>query len=646
MPPELHDRAARSRQALLARFPALEGRLVDDPALQPVMVDGRPVDVVIGGGGRLYRGDAREIAARQVASYLAEPFRAYRSAPVGENLNPGVGQRAVRFIIDECRRQGIQDGTLSARPDYAGGLLVVLGVGLGDHLASLIQGTRARHILLVEPYPELLHLSTRAIDWQAVLEDCDARGCRLSLITEALPEDIVGRIQAEIATGGRNFHLDGLFLFVHYPADNLITARNALPAIYDSSFLMLGFYEDERIMLKNTIANLGARARFIRDRVSANQRPEPAFIIAAGPSLDADLKDIRRSRPGAVVFSCGTALQSCLRNGIVPDFHVEFENLANIIQVLGHTGRLFDLSALTLIGSSTVDPGMPSLFGDVILYLRQMVFATRLIEPADSQMTRAYPTVANVALQLAIALGFRQFYLFGTDFGSRTADRKHAADTVYQEMAEFQDSDRAKSFDRTVPANFGGTALVDGLFELGCRMMGGLIEAARVTAFNCSDGAEIKGAIPKRARSLRLAPLPGGSAPVRQAILDALPAWEQQGFSDRIDLPSLRAAHQAYFADLAAVFARARRERPEVAEFWEWLQPLSDDTAYRSLAMLYAPPIKSAVRFLSFFLHRLPDPDVRHRLFAAVLDELEAIGDFMRTDSLALFETTLGPSAR
>jgi hypothetical protein len=53
MPPELHDRAARSRQALLARFPALEGRLVDDPALQPVMVDGRPVDVVIGGGGRL-----------------------------------------------------------------------------------------------------------------------------------------------------------------------------------------------------------------------------------------------------------------------------------------------------------------------------------------------------------------------------------------------------------------------------------------------------------------------------------------------------------------------------------------------------------------------------------------------------------------
>ena len=193
----------------------------------------------------------------------------------------------------------------------------------------------------------------------------------------------------------------------------------------------------------------------------------------------------------------------------------------------------------------------------------------------------------------------------------------------------------------TAPANFGGTVCQDGLLDLGRRMMGGLIQASRVTAFNCSDGAQISGATPKPARSLRLAPLPGGSGEVRAAILRSLPTWSEQGFRDRVDLPSLRQAHQAYFADLADLFARARRDRPEIAEFWEWLQPLSDYDAYRGLPLLYAPQIKSTVRFLSFFLHRLPDAAARHRLFAAGLEELEAICLYMRTDSLALFESTL-----
>ncbi|MFX8957509.1 hypothetical protein ABTN31_19490, partial [Acinetobacter baumannii] len=78
--------------------------------------------------------------------------------------------------------------------------------------------------------------------------------------------------------------------------------------------------------------------------------------------------------------------------GIVPDFHCEIENTEENYQALEPVAAAHDPSGVTLIGSATVDPRMPELFGGNLLYLRDMGMSAVLY--ADD-MTAIVATTPN-----------------------------------------------------------------------------------------------------------------------------------------------------------------------------------------------------------------------------------------------------------
>ncbi len=153
----------------------------------------------------------------------------------------------------------------------------------------------------------------------------------------------------------------------------------------------------------------------------------------------------RRFATRVVLFSAGTALRPLLRNGIVPDFHCELENVPATVDALKEASKYGDLSQITLMASATVDPRIPPMFRETIYFFRDSVSSTQILGEKHLPIAGATPTCVNMALSMAAFLGFTDMALFGADCGIRPGSDDHAKDTVYRDIGTFQNKRRHQS---------------------------------------------------------------------------------------------------------------------------------------------------------------------------------------------------------
>jgi hypothetical protein len=629
--------AERSRAAWQVRFPELMPQLIDAGATVPVLADGAVVDLDFG-GGRLYNGDGRVHAAGQVARYLERPLRVFRREPIGGNLSSHISRHMLGSLLAECQVLGLAIDQLPAEPDYAGSTLVVLGVGLGFHLPELIRGTRAGEVILVEPFGEFLVQSWTALDWQRLFEENEARGSRFSVIIGQDPAQLVLQVLGAAARGSE-LCIDGGFVYVHYAAKVLLETRDRLGQSVDVLFQSFGFYEDERIMISNALANLERPGLRLIDARPAPARPEAALIIAAGPSLDRSLEHARRLARDAVVFSCGTALQSCLKQGLVPDYHCESENVVLTIDLLSHTAGQFDFSGMGLMASLTVDPRLPGFFRESLMYFREASSSTRLLAPPDVEMMFSSPTVANMALRVAVALGFTTLYLFGVDFGTRQKGRHHSSGTVYHDLDYMAAFDQSMQMDTLVPGNFGGAVSTDTTFNLARLSAGKVASSPGLTVYNCSDGALIEGARPCRPSTVRLPPLARPRERIHEEIRASCRPLNAESLAACANLSRTLAEGRHYFADLLAAIDQAGAGCQDIVGFWRVMERfVGPDSGRDGVAPLVVGTLRVLPKLASFFLFRVPDGDLRRRLFARFVAEYRTSVEIMGDDCLALLE--------
>lgn len=584
------------------------------------------------GGGRLYQGDGRDIVAQQVARYLEHPLRVFRMEPIGGNLSSHVSLHMLRAMLAECQTLGLAIEQLPAEPHYEGSFLVVLGIGLGFHLPALIAGTGARHVVLVEPHPAFLVHAFAAFDWLDFFDTQEAAGRRFSVLLGDNPASLVLDIMAAIRRGPE-LCVDGSFVFVHYPAKILIEIRDHLGRYFDVLFQSFGFYEDERLMLANALTNLTRPGVRLIDGAPGTALPVPALIIATGPSLDQSIAIARQLAGRAVVFSCGTALQACLKNGITPDYHCEAENVAHTFDILAHTISQFPTKDISLIASITVDPRVPELFGESLMYFREASSSTKLLAPPGAELLFSSPTVANTALRTALSLGFTTLYLFGVDFGTRQRGHHHASDTAYRELAFMADYDRTMELTNSVPGNFGGTVGTDSIFNLARLSAGKVCTASGLTVYNCSDGAQIEGARPCPPATVHLPPLPLPRARLCERI--RMTCRPMTATPTAAILSRTVAQGERYFSDLLAAIDAAAAKAEDVVDFWDRLEPfLGPQCGQDGVATLVTGTLRTLPKLAGFFLFRIRDATTRRRLFARFLTEYRFCVEAMRDDSL------------
>ena len=627
---DLDGMVGRSRDALIRRFPRLESVLTAEPVARPVWQDDAVVDLDLG-AARLYATDGRALAARQVEAYLAKPLRFYVTNVRGANVGSPVSKRMLDYMFAECKRLDFPITALEAKPHYDGTYLVVLGIGLGYHLAPLIEQTRARHILLVEPYPDFLRHSLGTVDWAALLDAAEERGCRFTVSLSNSPEQIIQDIQGMFSAEGIPF-IDGSYVFLHYPAWELFQTRDRLSETVETLFASRGYFEDEVVMLTNTVSNLATHDFRLIELKLKPARPEPVFVIGSGPSVDQSIEQIKRLRDKAIVFSCGTGLKICLTHGIVPDYHTEIENGDWTYDALMPLRERYGFDGITLVAALSVDPRVPTLFADRILFFRDTVSGTRILAPPGTEILGAVPTVANPAVRTGMGMGFGRFYLFGIDCGAKSEDKKHSDLAIYNDSPRFKQFEDQMSMAYVTDGNFGGTVKADWIFNFSRQMLERFIWVFGLKVFNCSDGARIANTTPRLAASVTL---PGGALDrprIKAKVREVLTEYQPAQLLAEASFETLRAGAVRFRADLLATIDAAIAEDQDFVTFWGRLTPFIKQcltNEYGKTPTVITSSLISMPKIGMFFVHRIREPEIRQRLYQGFLGEYRDISEFM-----------------
>lgn len=502
------------------------------------------------GGNALYRPDALTAAYEQVEAFRRNPTRHLIAAPGPSPMGNLAGDR---FRADIYAKMGkMAPGPV---PTADAGGFVCFGLGLGIHLPLILQAFETRDLVIYETDPALIYWSLHALPWAGIFREVEARGGTVTLVANGSPDNAASEII--FALRGANAALvDGSYFMTHLDAPHNRAVLDRVAAKAKLLEVSSGFLEDEILMFRNTWANLKRYDwKLFRDGPQGGLSA-PALIVGSGPSVDDAIPVIKQLADRALVFSGGSSLRVLLRHGIVPDFHCELENTADMADMLEATRADHDFGGAVLIGGNPIDPRIGAMFARRLLYFRPATTGARVFSPDAEALQLAAPTAINTAVRAAIGFGVRDIWLFGLDLGSRDADRHHSRDSQYYATDDpyWQGGTGMEQIDVPAEANFGGTAHTTPSFQYAQMFFTKLFETApQVRALNFSDGIAVPGAKPARPQDAPVdAPLLDRAGMVEDLLAD-LPAPDS-------DALFLEVCVEGYRRALTDWFDRVERE--------------------------------------------------------------------------------------
>ncbi|MDO6524958.1 motility associated factor glycosyltransferase family protein [Motilimonas sp. 1_MG-2023] len=382
------------------------------------------------------------------------------------------------------------------------GMLICFGLGTGFYLERLFDAHDVNRLYIYEPNHDFFYASLHLIDWANILKHIDKRGGSIHLCLGGDEEVFFGDLGNQLFRKGR-YDISKSFIYEHYQ-DEMI--KRALELFQQKSYELaygFGFFDDALMAVAHHYHNLQTSTAIENKLPLSDNNNVPVFICGNGPSLDKNIDLIKEYQGRVLVVSCGTTIDTLLRNGILPDFHVEQERTRPVRDRLLSVDKSI-LSKIAFLSINTISPEVFKLFERSMFGLKAdepSTILTRELGDVGMQIKRvAYcnPTVANCALTLIEALGFREFYFIGTDLGFPSGQH-HSKDSVYYNE---EGEDRAlfdiKGQDTiSLAGNFGGTVRSSSAFGYSAQSLTAFIlRSPQLRCFNLSDGALIKGAKP------------------------------------------------------------------------------------------------------------------------------------------------------
>ncbi|MBD5136055.1 MAG: motility associated factor glycosyltransferase family protein [Lachnospiraceae bacterium] len=176
----------------------------------------------------------------------------------------------------------------------------------------------------------------------------------------------------------------------------------------------------------------------------------PVIIVSAGPSLDKNIRELKAAKGKAFIICVDTALNSMLKEGIMPDIAVTVDPHKPIL--------LFQ----KMIGNNI--PIVVSQFSnkDIILtldskrfYIGEEDYIANIYKQYDKESPvelESGGSVAHIAFSLSYYLGFKTIILVGQDL-AYTGNKKHTTDaydldnTFIKEMDESDDYELVDAID-------------------------------------------------------------------------------------------------------------------------------------------------------------------------------------------------------
>lgn len=384
---------------------------------------------------------------------------------------------------------------------------IMYGLGIGYALEKLALEHEVDNLIVYEPNSDYFYASLLLTDWQPILARLDKLEANLYLNVGDNGENMVEDILNRLNYSGIHI-LSYTFFYVSYfqsQFDQHIrhTREHFKVLLNISEYYDHAFYNwthTRQSLLDNEPYLLKQRSNTLNKQLEEL----PVFIVGNGPSLDSCIDTLREYQDRAIIISCGTSLKALYKYGIRPDFHAEVEQTRSTYHWIRQVQDNQWLAQIDLLTVNGVHPDVSSLFHQTLLCFKRGEAATlaHLLANPDADKYQdilySYPTVSNCAIAYALALGFKQLYLFGVDLGFKDPRYHHS-----QQSAYFKEQDGSEIYDYAqhgvglrVKGNFDEFVFTKYEFRYSAEIIEKTLALySNVDCYNTSDGAYINGTI-------------------------------------------------------------------------------------------------------------------------------------------------------
>jgi len=159
-------------------------------------------------------------------------------------------------------------------------------------------------------------------------------------------------------------------------------------------------------------------------------RDIPAIIVAAGPSLDKNIKDLKRAQGRAFIIAVDTAIRPLLKEGIIPDMFavVDPKKPLELVEVPGAEKIPLVTSVFASQAILAFHTGKKFFFNEGVTFINKL-FDKMEIELKGLQ---SGGSVATSAFSLAYVVGIDRIILIGQDL-AYSGNKDHASGTAPDE---------------------------------------------------------------------------------------------------------------------------------------------------------------------------------------------------------------------
>lgn len=323
----------------------------------------------------------------------------------------------------------------------------VLGMGNIHYLEELLKATdESVMILLYEPLFSVFAKQLERIDLEELLD-----GRTVVLIIEGVNEDGLESVVGTMLQG------DQIPLMKYFVLPNYVElCRKQVSWFLDMLVKETEFYYTKigtRLSFSPYQAeNFYHNVQYVRTGYQAFQlfqkipQDIPAFVVSAGPSLNKNIKELKRAKNKSFIIAVDTAVKPLLREGIVPDMFATLDGIKPLELVETEQARTLPMLTQVTAAHAIMDYHT----GKKFFYDEGYDYVRRLFQMNQKKFLgfSTGGSVATLAFSLACHLGFRKIIFVGQDLAY--TDNKSHADGTFEDMMPEENTEK---FIR-VPGNY------------------------------------------------------------------------------------------------------------------------------------------------------------------------------------------------
>ncbi len=297
---------------------------------------------------------------------------------------------------------------------------IIFGLGFGYHVEQLMSMVPKSHFYIIETNKEVFKLALEYVNLSNIISND-----RVHLyVTDDIYE--ISEILKDILL------LDDIKIVLHNASVKIMPEKlkDIRYLIEEYKMKESSFEKYAPILEKNFNSNIKNYDENV-DILFNRFKNVPLYIIAAGPSLDKNIKELKKAKGKGIILSVGRAVRPLLKENIEPDLII-ITDPSTYLYDMQLKGLDIDVPIIVL---STCDKNVMLKYKGkkLIAFQEGYPLAEKYAKKYNHKLVETGGSVATTALDLAIKMGCNPIIFVGQDLAF-TDNKTHSKDTFSKDI--------------------------------------------------------------------------------------------------------------------------------------------------------------------------------------------------------------------